>query len=55
MLELLNDQELDQLIGGAHVTTKKEYCRTLMMILMNSNLDEGAKEGALEGARRAGC
>ena len=52
MLELLNDQELDQLMGGV---SKSEYCRTLLMIVLNNDLDEAAMEGAREGARRAGC
>jgi len=54
MLELLNDQELDQLMGGK-VTTKEEYCSTLLMIVLNNELSDAAKEGAREGARRAGC
>ncbi|WP_282125581.1 MULTISPECIES: hypothetical protein [Marinifilum] len=52
MLELLNEQELDQLVGGV---TKEEYCRTLLMILLHNDLDDAALEGAREGARRAGC
>lgn len=36
MLELLNDQELDQLTGGAHVVTKEEYCDTMDMLIENN-------------------
>lgn len=43
MLELLNDQELDQLVGGV---TAEEYCKTLGTIMANNDLQGGAKEAA---------
>ncbi|MGQ1948823.1 hypothetical protein ACT3CD_17155 [Geofilum sp. OHC36d9] len=52
MLELLSNEELEQVMGG---TSKEEYCHTLLMIALNNDLDEGAKEGARIGAERAGC
>lgn len=48
MLELLNDLELDQLMGGAHVTTRIEYCNTLHMLIDNNwdSWSSGEKESA---------
>lgn len=54
MLVQLDDKEMSQILGG-EVCTKEEYCRTLLMILLNNDLDAGAKEGARIGAERAGC
>ena len=52
MLEELNYQEMSEIKGGV---SKEEYCRTLLMILLHNDLDEGAKEGARIGAEKAGC
>lgn len=52
MLEELNLQEMEEIKGGV---SSAEYCRTLLMILLNNDLDDGAKEGARIGAERAGC
>lgn len=52
MLEVLDIQEMNEIKGGV---SKDEYCSTLLMIALNNDLSEGAKEGARIGAERAGC
>ncbi|GEM_PF-2793857 len=52
MLDLLSNEELEQIMGG---TSKEEYCSTLLMIVLNNDLDEGARKGARIGAEKAGC
>ncbi len=46
MLEVLDLQEMNEIKGGV---SKEEYCRTLIEIVMNNDLDEGAMEGARAG------
>lgn len=50
--QVLDNKKLMNVIGGVD---KEEYCRTLLMILLNNDLDAGAKEGARIGAEKAGC
>jgi hypothetical protein len=52
MLEILDLQEMNEIKGGV---SRSEYCHTLLNILLNNDLSEGAKEGARVGAERAGC
>lgn len=55
-VRILGKEELKNVMGGDdHVVTKEEYCSTLLKILLNNKLDEGALEGARIGAERAGC
>jgi len=48
MLEFLNDAELDQLMGGAHLTTRVEYCNTLYKLVDNNwdSWSSGEQESA---------
>jgi len=46
MLEKLDQKEMNEIKGGV---SKEEYCKTLVAIVMNNDLDAGAMEGARHG------
>ncbi|MDO5665910.1 MAG: hypothetical protein Q4G63_11730 [Bacteroidia bacterium] len=46
MLEELNYQEMSEVKGGV---SREQYCATLVAIVMENKLDEGAMEGARHG------
>lgn len=54
----LSKQDMKNVKGGI---SSKEYCDTLIAIMLepenhaNGNIDQGACEGASQGARDAGC
>lgn len=48
-MEKLNFEELENIFGGV---SREEYCKTLIEIVMNNVLDEGAMEGARIGWKK---
>lgn len=52
MIEELNFIEMSEVMGGV---SAKKYCKLLLRIIINNDLDDGAKEGAAYGWSHAGC
>ncbi|MBR8737000.1 hypothetical protein [Porphyromonas levii] len=50
--ETLTTSEMMNISGGV---SREEYCKTLMKIVMENDLDDGAMEGARHGYEKFNC